>query len=111
MLSPTRRSLLKTVAAAPFMDALARAANSDTPPKSKMGIATTSYMSFAKPRDTLEFLEHCHSLGAAGIQAGLSSQEPEYLNKLRARCEALRMYLEVMVELPRGEKRIKSGGL
>ena len=57
-------------------------------------------MSFRKPKDTLEFLEYCHALGAGGIQAELSSTEPDYLKKLRAASEQYGMYLEVMASLP-----------
>lgn len=64
-----------------------------------MGVATTSYMTARKPRETHEFLEYCHSLGAGGIQAALSSTEPAYLKKLRARAEELGMYVEVMADL------------
>ncbi len=86
----TRRSLL----AAPLA-ALAAA------PRSKMGIATTSFMTVRRPRDTFEFLEYCDSLGAGGIQASLASLEPDYLKKLRARAEERGLYIEVMSGLPR----------
>jgi len=89
----TRRQLLTMAAAAPLAAG---------PPRSKMGIATTSYMTVWRPRDTYEFLEHCHAIGAGGIQASLSSLEPAYLSKLRARAEQLGMYIEVMGPLPRG---------
>jgi 3-oxoisoapionate decarboxylase len=71
-------------------------------PRTKMGIATTSYMTAWRPRDTYEFLEHSVALGAGGIQASLSSVEPEYLKKLRARAEEAGMYIEVMGAMPRG---------
>ena len=88
----TRRSFL-TTAAAPFLAA----------PRTQMGIATTSYMTVRRPRDTYEFLEYCHSLGAGGIQASLASLDPAYLKKLRSRAEQLGMYVEVMGPLPRGD--------
>ena len=66
-----------------------------------MGIATTSYLSFARPKDTYEFLEHAHALGANGIQAALGSVDPASLQKLRARAEQLGMYIEAMANLPR----------
>jgi sugar phosphate isomerase/epimerase len=69
-------------------------------PRTTMGIATTSFMS-VREHDTYEFLEYCHALGAGGIQAALSSLEPAYLKKLRARAESYGMYLEVMAELPK----------
>lgn len=61
-----------------------------------MGIAWTSFMTVAKPKDTLEFLERCHALGAAGIQAPLHGD----LRALRTRAEQLGMYIEGMVQLP-----------
>ena len=61
-----------------------------------MGIAWTSYMTVAKPKDALDFLTRCHALGAAGIQAPLHGD----LRQLRARAEQLGMYLEGMVQLP-----------
>lgn len=62
----------------------------------KVGIATTSFMMAWKPKDTYEFLEHCHNLGAAGIQAAINGD----LKKIRSRAEKLGMYIEAMVELP-----------
>jgi len=68
--------------------------------RDKMGIAVTCYMSFGRPKDTLEFLEHAGKLGAGGIQMQLTSREPEYIRKLRARAEQLGMYLEAIASLP-----------
>lgn len=70
-------------------------------PRTGMGIATTSFMTARRPRDTYEFLEYCHSLGAGGIQAPLASLEPAYLKKLRDRAEEFGMYIEVMAGLPK----------
>ncbi len=64
----------------------------------KLGIATTSYMGAWHPKDTLEFLEHCHELGAAGIQAPINGDIP----KVRARAEEFGMYIEAMVPMPKG---------
>ena len=77
-------------------------------PRSKMGIAVTSYMSFGRPKDTLEFLEHCNTLGAGGIQMPLTSREPDYIRKLRARAEQLGMYFEVIAACPRRTTRPRS---
>lgn len=66
-----------------------------------MGIATTSFMTFRKPKDTLEFLNYCDRLGAGGIQASLSSLDPAYLKSLRTTAEKLGMYIEVMASLPK----------
>jgi sugar phosphate isomerase/epimerase len=65
-------------------------------PVNRLGIAWTSYLTVARPKDALEFLEHCHSLGAAGIQIPLNRD----LAELRARAERYGMYLEGAVSLP-----------
>lgn len=77
--------------------AAAGAALQATPPKSKMGIAVTCYMSYRKIRDADALLERCAQLGAGGIQAGA----PVDAAKFRARAEQLGMYYEVY--LPFGE--------
>ncbi|MGA3040792.1 MAG: TIM barrel protein [Bryobacteraceae bacterium] len=86
-----RRTFLVTAAAA--------AALADTP-RSTMGIAVTSYLSFGRPKDTLDFLEHANALGAGGIQMQLTSRDSQYIRKLRARAEELGMYFEAIASLP-----------
>lgn len=87
----TRRSFLAASSAAAFAQT----------PSTKMGVATTCYLTVRRPKDTLEFLEHCHSLGAGGIQASLSNTTPEYLKTLRGKLESYGMWIEVMSGLPR----------
>jgi len=89
-----RRTFLFSAAAAGALSAEA------AEPRSKMGIAVTSYMSFGRPKDTLEFLEHANMLGAGGIQMPLTSREPDYIRKLRARAAELGMYYETIAALP-----------
>jgi sugar phosphate isomerase/epimerase len=90
----TRRTLLASAAAA----ALAPAAG-----RSKLGIATTCYMTVRRFRDTLEFLEHANSIGAAGIQTALTSLEPAYIDKVERRLKDTGLYLEVMSGLPQAD--------
>lgn len=71
--------------------------------RTEMGIATTCFMTARRPKDTFEFLEYCHSLGAGGIQAPLASTDADYIARLRRRLEELGMYFEAMVSLPRDE--------
>ena len=66
-----------------------------------MGLATTCFMTVRRPKDTLEFLEYCRSLGAGGIQAPLTSMEPAYLRRLRETAEKAGMYIETMAPLPK----------
>lgn len=89
----TRRALLAGALAAPATAA----------PQTTMGIATTSYMTGLRPKDTLAFLEHCRRLGAGGIQAALSSLEPAYVRQVRDKAGQYGMYIEVMGGLPRGD--------
>jgi sugar phosphate isomerase/epimerase len=86
-----RRTFLVTAAAAGALTA--------DQPRSKMGIAVTSYLSFGRPKDNLEFLEHANALGAGGIQMPLTSRDPDYIRKLRARTEQLGMYFEAIAGL------------
>ena len=68
--------------------------------KSRMGIAVTCYMSFARPKDTLAFLEHANELGAAGIQMPLSTKDEAYARRVRERAAQLGMYFEAIGSLP-----------
>ena len=88
-----------------------------TPQQYGMGLGTASYMQRGRKdrgvepsqrfTDTLRFLEHCRNLGAAGIQAPLSSLEDHYAAQVRERSKELGMYLEVSGRLPSDD----SGGL
>jgi 3-oxoisoapionate decarboxylase len=68
-------------------------------PRSKMGIATTSYIGGNPIRDAYEFLEHANSLGAGGIQVSPLGD----FAKVRDRAASLGMYVEAIVSLPRNE--------
>jgi len=73
------------------------------PPRTSMGVAQYSFPGSPYIRSSVGFLEYCRSLGAGGIQVELDSLDPDYLAKLRRRTAELRMYLEVIVELPQGD--------
>ncbi|MFN0169692.1 MAG: sugar phosphate isomerase/epimerase family protein [Bryobacteraceae bacterium] len=94
-----------------FFLAAAGVAAADPPLRTGMGIASTSYMTGWKPRDTIEFLDRCHHLGAGGIQASLSSMEAAYLRRLRARLDQNGMYFEVMASLPKNDVAAFEGAL
>lgn len=53
--------------------------------------------------DPLHFLEYCGKIGAGGVQVPLGSRDPEYLQRLRARAEALGMFLEGSIRLPKDQ--------
>jgi sugar phosphate isomerase/epimerase len=52
-------------------------------------------------RDPLTFVEHCHELGAGGLQIGIGTHEKEYLARLRKKLDAYGMDLEGEVRLPK----------
>ena len=83
-----------------------------TPPKrTGLGVCIHSYM--IRPRaekpggkgggigEPLNFLEHCHGLGAGGVQVGLGTRDQAYTARLRRRAEDYRMFIEGTARLPR----------
>lgn len=70
------------------------------PPKTSVGIATTSYMTFMRYRDMIAFMDHCHELGAGGVQMQLPN-DPAVVKRIRARAEELGMYIEAMAPMPK----------
>jgi sugar phosphate isomerase/epimerase len=57
--------------------------------------------------DPLTFLDHCHALGAAGVQTALGVRDAHYAARLRARAEEHKMYLEGSVRLPRSKADVE----
>lgn len=100
-----RREML-LACAAPALHALAV----DPPARSKMGVVIHSYpirQAAERERktpplsDPLNFLEHCHKIGAGGVQLNIGKRDDEYIRKLRERLEATGMFLEGSIALPR----------
>ncbi len=94
-----------------FVAAAAAAATATAaPPKSKMGIATTCYLSYWRPKDMIEFAEHCAAMGAGGVP----SQVPPDIAKFRSTYEKAGMFYEAMLSLntdiTAGIKRAKEAG-
>jgi sugar phosphate isomerase/epimerase len=55
----------------------------------------------ASLNDPLVFLEHCHQLGAGGIQTPFGTRDRSYTSRLRAKAESYGLYLEGIIRLPR----------
>ncbi len=72
----------------------------------RMGVVIHSYgqRRFNNP---LAFLEHCHSVGAGGIQTSLGARDEAYAAKLRDAAAAKQMYVEGSVGLPRDESGVE----
>lgn len=50
--------------------------------------------------DAIELIEHCHSIGAAGVQVGVRNWTTDFAKKVRDRREKLGLYLEGSIGLP-----------
>ncbi len=53
--------------------------------------------------DPVNFLEHCHKVGAGGVQMSIGIRDREYIRKLRRSAEAYDMFIEGSAGLPRTE--------
>lgn len=93
-----RRAFLTTAAAAAPL-ALRSNLFAD-PPRSKMGLATTCYMTYTRYRDPIAFMDHAHSLNAAGVQMQIPN-DPAAARNIRAHAEQLGLYVEVLAPMPK----------
>src|SRR5690242_17724757 len=97
-----RREMLAACAAG--IPALAGRPSRAEPPaegkRQRLGVVAYSY-NIRRFTDPLEFVEHCHRLGAGGVQVGLGPRDREYAARLRAKLEACGMYFEGVVRLPK----------
>ena len=96
-----RRAFLLASSAA-SVTGLAGRAFSATPAeqKSTFGVCIYSYGSTRKFADTLAFLDHCNSIGAAGVQMQLTSLDLPFAEKVKAKAAGFGMYYEGIVTLP-----------
>ena len=103
--------MLGTLAGAiPLLGASATLFGAADAGRKRLGVCTYSYNIHwkaardghpkARFKDTIEFLEHCHQLGAGGVQIGVGSRDAEYIKKLRAKAETYEMYFEGQASLP-----------
>src|SRR2546422_112457 len=106
-----RRQMLETLAGAmPLLGGATALFGAENPRRKRLGVCTYSYNIHWKAardghpqvrfKDTIEFLEYCHQLGAGGVQIGVGSKDPDYPKKLRAKAEAYEMYFEGQTGLP-----------
>lgn len=111
VMDDTRRSFLRSSLA---LASVARATAATSGPTTYgMGIGTAAYMQRGRAdqkveptrrfTETLRFLEHCHTEGAAGIQASLTELSDEYAGRIRAKAEEYGMYVEVSARLPKND--------
>jgi sugar phosphate isomerase/epimerase len=95
--TPNRRELLAMTAALALPDK-----------RRALGVVIHSYSVRSRVQkkrfaDPLTFLEHCHALGADGVQVALGVPSGEDAARLRRRLDETGMYLEGIVRLPSGK--------
>ncbi len=107
-MNASRRQFLASAAVLPFTAALAGALGDDR--RKRLGVVQYSFaLRLAAERaagktglaDPLTFLEHCHELGAGGVQISLGMRTSEYLATLRKKAETYGMDLESTIRLPK----------
>jgi hypothetical protein len=84
----------------------------------RMGIVVHSYglrwnskansSTYPPFNNAIQLLEHCHSIGAGGIQVGVSGWTPDFALQIRKRSETLNLFLEGSIGLPKTEKDIEN---
>jgi sugar phosphate isomerase/epimerase len=54
--------------------------------------------------DAIQLMEHCHTIGAGGIQVGVKNWSREFAKKVAQKSESLGMYVEGSIALPAKEQ-------
>lgn len=112
--NPSRRNFLLSAGILTFamnfpVDVLGKSVE-----RGKMGIVVHSYglrwnsshesRNFPGFQDALQLLEHCHRIGSGGIQVGVHNWMESFAGQLKKRSNALNMFIEGSIGLPRSEK-------
>jgi 3-oxoisoapionate decarboxylase len=81
-----------------------------------MGIVVHSYASRWNPKeksqkypgfaDAIDLMEHCHEIGAAGIQVVVRDWTMDFAKKVRDRREKLGLYIEGSIGVPKNVKEV-----
>ena len=80
----------------------------------KMGVSVASYairwhsetpsQTYPGFANALSLLDHCHQIGAGGVQAGVRNWNRDFAGKVRDKREKLGLYLEGQIRLPKSEE-------
>lgn len=108
-----RRDVLRSIAGAmtvATIGELTRTYGAGRVIQSRLGIAQFSYSArlradrssrSEKPlSDPLNFIDHCHKVGAGGIQTNIGVRDRDYATRLRRKADAYEMFVEGSVSLP-----------
>jgi len=116
-----RRTLLHSIAgglAFVAIDELPKVYSSQTAQRKRLGIANFSYnirlraerSGTVKSRlaDPLGFLNHCHEIGAGGVQMNIGVRDKAYIQKLRRQALSSGMFIEGSAGLPRDSSKVEN---
>jgi len=120
----SRREALLSITGAAAAMALAKPIWAQASPESKssrLGICSDSYaLRFRANKDggqdkerftePLEFLDHCHRLGAGGIQMTVGRRGESYAVGLRRQAETYGMFVEASIGLPKDQSDLERFG-
>jgi sugar phosphate isomerase/epimerase len=87
-----------------FLGAAAAGLAAAPPARSGMGLSPDCFGISRAPRTAYEYLQYGHERGAGGVQAVLTSFDPDSLKKIRARAEEYGMYLEITTNMPKPDE-------
>jgi sugar phosphate isomerase/epimerase len=85
--------------------------------KSRLGIAQFSYSARLRANraaksekrlsEPLNFIDHCHKVGAGGVQMNLKIRDEDYNSEVRRKADAYGMFVEGSVSLPRNQADVE----
>jgi len=110
-------SITSAAVAAAISEPLCAEAASE-PKSSRLGICSDSFALRFRAKagsgqdkerftEPLGFLDHCHRLGAGGIQMGIGRQYEGYAARLRRQAETYGMFVEASVGLPKDQSDLE----
>jgi len=115
-----RREVLCSIAgglAAATIGDMGRIYGMEEAKSSRLGIADFSYnirlraertgRMKGKLGDPLNFLDHCHNIGAGGVQINIGVRDEAYARKLRQKAEAYDMFVEGSASLPQDRSGVE----
>lgn len=115
-----RREALKSISLAGLSAIASSTASADparSRPKTTLGIVVYALGNRARAEkaadnpsftDPIRFLEHCHGLGAGGIQLPLGIREEQYSSQLRGKAEQYGMFVEGIAGVPQDDSAAES---
>jgi sugar phosphate isomerase/epimerase len=114
-----RRDLLYSLAgglAAVTIGDLTRVCGTRQAGNSRLGIADFSYnirlraersgQTKGRLAEPLNFLDHCHKIGAGGAQMNIGVRDEDYSNRLRSKAESYNMFIEGSASLPKDRSNV-----